>query len=95
MENIHNTYAVVQKIDFSPYQRVIAISDIHGDCQGFDGVLKKVGFSEKDALRPGSKAFSFRAGSVARKVRKKNGECRFLREITQEGCKPDKNTQEI
>ena len=47
---MNHAYAIVQQADFSTYQRVIAISDIHGDCDGFEGVLKKVGFSEKDAL---------------------------------------------
>jgi len=45
-----NTYAVVQKVDFSSYRRVIAISDIHGDIDGFNGVLEKMGFSQEDAL---------------------------------------------
>ena len=47
---MNSTYATVQKVDFSPYRRTIAISDIHGDCEGFDGVLQKVGFSDEDAL---------------------------------------------
>ena len=47
---MNKTYATVHKVDFSPYRRVIAISDIHGDREGFDGVLDKLGFSEDDAL---------------------------------------------
>ena len=50
MKKIQSAYADVQKVDFSPYRRVVAISDIHGDREGFDGVLQKVGFSEEDAL---------------------------------------------
>ena len=47
---MNRTYATVHKVDFSPYRRVIAISDIHGDREGFDGVLYKLGFSREDAL---------------------------------------------
>ncbi|MBR0084958.1 MAG: metallophosphoesterase [Lachnospiraceae bacterium] len=45
-----NGYARVAYADFSGYERVIVISDIHGDTKGFRGVLKKVRFSERDAL---------------------------------------------
>lgn len=42
--------AVVKYVDFNRYQRVIVISDIHADKEGFLGVLDKVGFSSDDAL---------------------------------------------
>lgn len=42
--------AKVQDVDFSHYQRVIAISDIHGDLEGFLGLLEKIQFTQKDAL---------------------------------------------
>lgn len=48
--NTSNNYAPVLSIDFSSYERVIAISDIHGDYDGFKGVLDKVNFTDKDAL---------------------------------------------
>ncbi|MBQ7840114.1 MAG: metallophosphoesterase [Lachnospiraceae bacterium] len=43
-------YATVKYIDFSAYERIIAISDIHGDLEGFEGVLSKYEFSDQDAL---------------------------------------------
>ena len=48
--NIPNNYAPIVAIDFSSYKRVIAISDIHGDFDGFKGVLNKMDFSSSDAL---------------------------------------------
>lgn len=42
--------AVVQYAELNRYDRVIVISDLHGDCCGFYGVLNKVGFTQKDAL---------------------------------------------
>lgn len=42
--------AKVEYVDFSKYERVIALSDIHGDMEGFQNVLKSLDFSEKDAL---------------------------------------------
>lgn len=44
----HN--AVVRYAALDRYDRVIAISDLHGDAAGFRGVLHKVGFTQKDAL---------------------------------------------
>lgn len=43
-------FARVQRADLGAYERVIAVSDIHGDCRGFEGMLKAVGFGDKDAL---------------------------------------------
>lgn len=43
-------YAKVKYVDFSKYNRVIAISDIHGDDEGFLNVLQQVEFSKNDAL---------------------------------------------
>ena len=43
-------YAVVQRIDTRKYERVIAVSDLHGDYAGFDAMLSSVAFSKKDAL---------------------------------------------
>lgn len=43
-------FARVARADFGAYDRVIAVSDIHGDCAGFDGMLESVGFGPKDAL---------------------------------------------
>lgn len=43
-------YAVVKSVCFERYKRVIAVSDIHADLDGFRGVLKKVQFSGEDAL---------------------------------------------
>lgn len=48
--NTNSNYAPVATIDFSSYDRVIAISDIHGDYIGFHGILNKLHFSDKDAL---------------------------------------------
>lgn len=48
MEPAH--HAVVQYAALNRYDRVIVISDIHGDIAGFLGVLNKVGFTQKDAL---------------------------------------------
>lgn len=42
--------ATVRYVDFKKYNRVIVISDIHGDKDGFKGVLDQVGFSAQDAL---------------------------------------------
>lgn len=43
-------YAVVQYADLKKYERIIVISDIHGDSESFLGVLNQVAFSQKDAL---------------------------------------------
>ena len=43
-------YAKVKYVDFSKYDRVIAVSDIHGDDEGFLNVLEQVKFSGNDAL---------------------------------------------
>jgi len=43
-------YASVKYVDFNQYNRVIAVSDIHGDSDSFVGVLEKIGFSDSDAL---------------------------------------------
>lgn len=43
-------FARVSDVDFSAYERVIAVSDVHGDCEGFEGMLKAVSFAERDAL---------------------------------------------
>ena len=43
-------YAKVRYVDFQKYSRVIVISDIHGDKDGFTGVLGKVKFGKEDAL---------------------------------------------
>lgn len=40
----------VQHVDFSPFRRVIAVSDIHGDLDGFLGVLEQLHFTSEDAL---------------------------------------------
>ena len=48
--NADYDYAPVLAVDFSSYDRVIAISDIHGDYDGFQGVLNKLSFTCKDAL---------------------------------------------
>ena len=48
--NTPNNYAPIITVDFSKYKRVIAISDIHGDFDGFKGVLNKIHFSSSDAL---------------------------------------------
>lgn len=42
--------ATVKYVDFSSYNRVIVFSDVHGDLDGFLGVLDKVRFSKEDAL---------------------------------------------
>lgn len=42
--------AVCRFVDTSCFERVIVLSDIHGDLEGFKGVLDKARFSEKDAL---------------------------------------------
>ena len=47
---MENRYASVAYATLGTYDRVIAISDIHGDPEGFDAVLKKTGFSDRDAL---------------------------------------------
>lgn len=43
-------YAAVAYVDFKKYKRIIVMSDIHGDLDGFTEVLDKVKFSEEDAL---------------------------------------------
>ena len=43
-------YASVTQIHLEKYNRVIVISDIHGDYDGFLGVLEKTAFSDLDAL---------------------------------------------
>lgn len=40
----------VNEINFEAYKRVIAISDIHGDLEGFKNILKEVNFTSEDAL---------------------------------------------
>lgn len=48
--NVPHNYAPIVSIDFSHYKRVIAVSDIHGDVDGFKAVLGKIDFSSSDAL---------------------------------------------
>lgn len=43
-------YAPYFYLDTSRFERVIALSDVHGDLDGFLGALSKAGFSERDAL---------------------------------------------
>lgn len=43
-------YAPYYYLDTSRFERVIALSDVHGDLDGFLGALSKAGFSERDAL---------------------------------------------
>ena len=43
-------YAEVLQVCFERYERVIAVSDLHGDCVGFDAMLQYAGFSRNDAL---------------------------------------------
>lgn len=43
-------YAAVAYVDFKKYKRIIVMSDIHGDLDGFTEVLDKVRFSKEDAL---------------------------------------------
>ena len=43
-------YAPVLTVDFSRYKRIIAVSDIHRDFNGFKGILNKIHFSSSDAL---------------------------------------------
>ena len=43
-------YARVKYVDFRKYRRVIVVSDIHADKNGFLGVLEKVKFEKEDAL---------------------------------------------
>ena len=43
-------YAKVKYIDFAEYERIIVLSDIHGDYDGFCGLLEQVRFAKKDAL---------------------------------------------
>lgn len=45
-----SSYARVQQADLSKYRRVIAVSDIHGDADGFLQFLRLVEFSDEDAL---------------------------------------------
>lgn len=45
-----NTNAVVAYAHLSQYQRTIVLSDIHGDKEGFLGVLRQTGFDSGDAL---------------------------------------------
>jgi len=42
--------AVIQDWSPEPGKRILVISDIHGNVPYFEGVLRKVGFSEKDEL---------------------------------------------
>lgn len=42
--------ATVRYVDFQQYRRIIVISDIHADKDGFASVLEKVKFHEEDAL---------------------------------------------
>ncbi len=42
--------AVVKYASLGKYRRVIAVSDLHGDNDGFLGMLKQADFGEKDAL---------------------------------------------
>ena len=46
----NQNYAPVLTVDFSQYKRIIAVSDIHGDFDGFNGILNKIHFSSSDAL---------------------------------------------
>lgn len=48
--SLGSSYAPVRHIDFGSCRRVIAVSDIHGDYNGFQGVLKKLNFTALDAL---------------------------------------------
>ena len=43
-------YARVMNVDLSRYQRVIVLSDIHGDNDGFKATLSKLKFTNHDAL---------------------------------------------
>ena len=43
-------HAVIQKISLSEYDRIICISDIHGELDLFKALLKKTGFCKNDAL---------------------------------------------
>jgi len=43
-------YAVVRRVCFKEYERVIAVSDLHGDYTGFEAMLRHIDFSAKDAL---------------------------------------------
>lgn len=47
---MNTQYAKVQYADFSQYKRVIAVSDIHGDKDGFLAMLQKLNFTSEDAL---------------------------------------------
>lgn len=47
---MNKQYASVKQVDFHKYNRIVIISDIHGDPEGFSGVLKKAKFSGEDAL---------------------------------------------
>ncbi len=43
-------YATVKYVNFDRFARIIVISNIHADTEGFRGVLAKVDFSKDDAL---------------------------------------------
>lgn len=43
-------FAAIQDVDVSKYERIIAISDIHGAATLFDRLLEAVGFCQDDAL---------------------------------------------
>ena len=45
-----SSLATVFYADFSSFSRIIAISDVHGDSDGFDALLQKLNFSNQDAL---------------------------------------------
>ncbi len=42
--------ATVQQVDLRGYDRILAVSDIHGQAELFDALLQKVGFGPRDAL---------------------------------------------
>ncbi len=49
-ERTQTPKAVVQYADLDRYARVIVVSDIHGDNDGFLGTLRQAGFGPEDAL---------------------------------------------
>lgn len=50
IENFGDTTVKIQKIELEQNKRIIVVSDIHGYVNYLDGVLKKVGYSNRDAL---------------------------------------------
>lgn len=50
IENFGDTTVKIQKIELEQNKRIIVVSDIHGYANYLDGVLKKVGYSNRDAL---------------------------------------------